>query len=396
MRHAVWFVRLVFGAWLVPAGINHFFQIFPQPMGNQPLSQALIAALIDSGLFDLVKAVELIAGLCLLLGFHVPLALVALMPVSFCVWYWDVPLQGWDSVSAYYGWAVLGCNVLLCLAYIGSYKRMFSLRAEAIMPGLARMARLVFGGWMLVNGANQLALHLYAMPAGQTPLAVQLMSALSDSGLLAVAMAVQMVAGALILAGLFAPAALCVTMPITVCAAYWAVILDREPLGAILALAALALNGLLMLAHVGGYRDLLRRRVLAWGESAQETYESRYTDPRWPTSRGAFIGALIPLIAAYAFYYLLLPPSLGMGAMMTLLFPAFMLHARRLRDMERPAWLLAAPGALILAAIALRIMGAPTAEGVMLGAIAFMAAFTLWGVVAGGKGGGVRGRVARA
>ncbi len=396
MQYAVWFVRLVFGAWLVPAGLNHFFQIFPQPMGNQPLSQALIAALIDSGLFDLVKAVELAAGLCLLLGFHVPLALVALMPVSFCVWYWDVPLQGWDSVSAYYGWAVLGCNLLACLAYIGHYKRMFPLRPEAVMPRLARAGRLVFGAWMLVNGANYLFLHLYAMPPGQTPLAAQLMSALADSGLLAVAMAVQMVAGALILAGVFVPLALCVAMPITVCAAYWAAMLEREPLGAALALAALALNGLLMLAHLGGYRDLLRRRVLACGESVQASYESRYTDPRGTTPRGAFIGALAPLIAAYAFYHLLLPPSLGMGAMLTLLFPAFMLHARRLHGMARPAWLLAAPGMLILAAIVLRILGAPTAEGGMLAAIASMAAFSLWSAVAGGKNSGVRGRVAGA
>ncbi len=46
------------------------------------------------------------------------------MPISFCVWYWDVPLQGWGSVSAYYGWAVLGCNSLLCLAYLESYRPM--------------------------------------------------------------------------------------------------------------------------------------------------------------------------------------------------------------------------------------------------------------------------------
>ena len=68
MKYAVWFVRLVFGTWMVPAGINHVYLLFPQPMGNQPLSHELIVALLDSHLFDLVKLVELIAGLAVLTG----------------------------------------------------------------------------------------------------------------------------------------------------------------------------------------------------------------------------------------------------------------------------------------------------------------------------------------
>ncbi len=129
MKYAVWWVRLVFAAWMIPAGINHFYPLFPQPMGNQPLSRELFLALRDSHLFDLVKAVELIAGIALLTGFYVPLALLLALPVSFCVWYWDNVLQGWRSVAAIYGWAVLGCNVALCLAYLGSYRSMFALRS---------------------------------------------------------------------------------------------------------------------------------------------------------------------------------------------------------------------------------------------------------------------------
>jgi uncharacterized membrane protein YphA (DoxX/SURF4 family) len=135
MKHAVWFVRLIFAAWMIPAGINHFSRLYPQPMGNQPLSAEVITALIDSGLFDLVKAVELAAGLCLLFGFRVPLALLVLLPVSFNVWYWDTALQGWWSVSAIYGWAILSCNVLLCLAYFESYRPLFARRAVPLVPG---------------------------------------------------------------------------------------------------------------------------------------------------------------------------------------------------------------------------------------------------------------------
>lgn len=131
MRYALWWVRLVFVAWMVPAGLNHFYPLFPQPLGNQPLSRELFLALRDSHLFTLVKAVELLTGLSLLTGLYVPLALVLCMPVSFNVWYWDTALQGWWTASAIYGWAVLGCNVVLCLAYFDSYRAMFTRRAEA-------------------------------------------------------------------------------------------------------------------------------------------------------------------------------------------------------------------------------------------------------------------------
>jgi uncharacterized membrane protein YphA (DoxX/SURF4 family) len=130
MKYAVWFVRFLFASWMIPAGLNHFVPLFPQPMGSQPLSHELIVALIDSHLFDLVKAVELIAGICVLTGLYAPLALILCMPVSFCVFYWDAPLEGWGSRAAIFGYAALLCNVLLCLAYMRSYRSMFALRSR--------------------------------------------------------------------------------------------------------------------------------------------------------------------------------------------------------------------------------------------------------------------------
>jgi uncharacterized membrane protein YphA (DoxX/SURF4 family) len=135
MKYAVWFVRLVFGAWMVPAGLMHFTRIFPQPMGSQPLSHELISALLNSHLFDMVKAVEMIAGLCVLTGFYTPLALVVCMPVSFCVFYWDTPLEGWGSRASLFGSSVLLFNLLLCVAYIRCYLPMFVLFAKPRILG---------------------------------------------------------------------------------------------------------------------------------------------------------------------------------------------------------------------------------------------------------------------
>jgi uncharacterized membrane protein YphA (DoxX/SURF4 family) len=147
MKYALWFARLVFAAWMIPAGLNHFVSLFPQPMGSQPLSHELIVALLDSHLFDLVKAVELIAGVCVLVGFYAPLALILCMPVSFCVFFWDAPLEGWGSRAAIFGYSALFSNVLLCLTYIRSYRSMFALRSTpralgppADAPGAAQPA----------------------------------------------------------------------------------------------------------------------------------------------------------------------------------------------------------------------------------------------------------------
>ena len=135
------------------------------------------------------------------------------------------------------------------------------------MKHLVLAARLIFGAWMLINGANHFFLHLYPEPVGHTPLAIQLMTALKDGWMLDVAMVIQLAAGALILAGLFVPVALCVVMPISVCAAFWAVILEHQPAGALAALVAVGLNALLCLAYIDYYQGMLQRHALTLGEA---------------------------------------------------------------------------------------------------------------------------------
>jgi hypothetical protein len=93
------------------------------------------------------------------------------------------------------------------------------------------------------------------------------MTAFVHSHLFDVAMTIELVAGVLLLTGFFVPVALCVLMPVSTCAVYWAVVLDHQPLGAVLSLVAFALNGLLMVACLDYYRDALQRRALAYGEA---------------------------------------------------------------------------------------------------------------------------------
>jgi uncharacterized membrane protein YhaH (DUF805 family)/uncharacterized membrane protein YphA (DoxX/SURF4 family) len=406
MKYAVWFVRLLFVAWMLPAGINHFIPLFPQPLGNQLLSRELFAALEASRLFDLVKIVELVAALCLLAGVYVPLALLLCMPVSFCVWYWDVPLQGWGSISAIYGWAVLLSNMFLCLAYLPSYRAMLTPRAAPSPTGapskgaapLVLAGRFVFGLWMVSSGLNFFVMPLIGMPTGHEPLAVQLMRALTNSQLLHVAMAIQLVAGAFILAGLFVPLALCMLMPVSVCAAYWAVVLEQGVFGALLSLLAVALNGALMFAYLDHYRALLRRDAVALGEAAGPNmhYESLFVHIGGRTRRGAFIGALVPLLAVALFYHFLVFGLPGQWAMLTLIFPALVLYGRRLRDMGRSVWWLliaAIPGAT---AIWFHMFnpGTDNERAALLVALAICALITLWALAGKSERGALIGRAA--
>ena len=55
-------------------------------------------------------------------------------------------------------------------------------------------------------------------------------------------------------------------MPLSVCAAFWA-LLDHQPVSLLLGLGAIALNGLLMLAYIDYYKGTLQRRALAVGEA---------------------------------------------------------------------------------------------------------------------------------
>jgi uncharacterized membrane protein YhaH (DUF805 family) len=255
------------------------------------------------------------------------------------------------------------------------------------MKPLVLVGRLVFGAWMFANGANHF-LSLWPMPAGHEPLAIQLMAALVHSRLFDVAMTIQLITGALILTGLFVPLALCVVMPISTCALYWALILDRQPLGGLLALVAFALNGLLMLAYIDYYKGALQRYALAMGESGRMSFDALFVNAGGRSSRGQFVAGLITLLAVIAFYAFLVGGRTGQWCLLVLLFPAIVLHSRRLHDMGRSAWALAVPAVLMLAwfAIWLRLtsFGAQLDTVVPVAAFAVFTGFAVWGCL--GKG----------
>ena len=259
------------------------------------------------------------------------------------------------------------------------------------MKQLVLVGRLIFGAWILANGANYFFFSLWPMPPGHEALAIQLMSALVHSRLLDVAMAIQLITGALILTGFYVPVALCVVMPISTCALYWSVILDHQPLGAVLTLTTFAVNGLLMLAYVEYYRGALQRHAQMLGESSggRTSFDSLFVNPDGRTSRGQFTAALITLLAVVVLYAFIVTGRNAQWCLLVLVFPAVILHARRLHDMGYSAWLLLAPAVLMIAAFAIWLgivsLGARFDAAVPLIALAVSAGFALWGCIGRGQ-----------
>jgi len=398
MKYAVWFVRLIFAAWMIPAGLNHFLPLFPQPMGTQPLSMELIIALLDSRLFDLVKFVELIAGIGVLFAFFTPLSLLVCLPVSFGVFYWDAPLEGWNSGASTFGYATLLCNALLCLAYNKYYRPMFSVKTEVSdRKQLVMGARIALGVLLVGYAAN--TLFLGSAPTGSQPLSDLLMTSLTNSRLLHVALVVQLIAGVLLLANILVPLALCAQMMISANALFWSLFLDQSPLGALLALVVFALNGLLMIAYLPYYRDILQRHTLAAGEEpGPANYDALMVNNHGMTGKRHYIEAVVAVLAAWAFYAYNVPGGSGIFSAFVLMYPLFTVLIRRFRDMGQHPWLLFIPVTLMMMYFDIKlgyfsfshnVSGASFSESVdglfNWFALIVTAGFLVWGAVGNSK-----------
>ncbi len=116
-------------------------------------------------------------------------------------------------------------------------------------------------------------------------------------------------------------------------------------------------------------------------------FDTLFVYPGGRTSRGNFIGALLVLLAVFAFYHFLVPGRDSQWCQLVLLYPGLVLHARRLHDMGRSAWPLLAPAALIIAAawLVLYVPGSRALGIVTVAAVLVAAAFIVWGLVGAGQ-----------
>lgn len=113
-------IQFFFGGWFFFNGLNYFAEFTPSPPGSSPLSRELIAALEVTGLFAVVKAVELVAGTMLLLNRLVPLALLLAAPVSFAIVWVMLVLNG-GAVGTTVGILTILFSAVMMFARLGSF-----------------------------------------------------------------------------------------------------------------------------------------------------------------------------------------------------------------------------------------------------------------------------------
>lgn len=85
--------RVVFGAWWLFSGLWHFFWPEIQPLGNEQPAIDFTLALMASGLFDWIKAVEVLVGISLLANRLMPLTILAVIPINAVIVYWNFVLD---------------------------------------------------------------------------------------------------------------------------------------------------------------------------------------------------------------------------------------------------------------------------------------------------------------
>ena len=127
MQKAVMVARLLFGLVFTVFGLNVFVPFVPAPEMSEAAG-SFFGALLGSGyLVPLLGVTELTAGIFLLAGILVPLALTLLAPVVVNIVLFHIFL---DPVGMPIAILVLVLEVFLAWAYRDSFRGMLDLRAK--------------------------------------------------------------------------------------------------------------------------------------------------------------------------------------------------------------------------------------------------------------------------
>ena len=126
-RYLPTIARLLMGLGFTVFGLNGFLHFIPQPKGGMPAAAADFAgAMAKTGyMFQLVSGTQVVAGVLLLLGVFVPLALVLIMPVLVNILAFHIFLQPAGIIP---GAILMVLELYLALVYRKAYGPMLAMR----------------------------------------------------------------------------------------------------------------------------------------------------------------------------------------------------------------------------------------------------------------------------
>ena len=140
-KYVIVLLQFFFGTHALVSGLNWFFEFFPNRIPVDPLGHAFVSAMIDTGLFDVIKVVEALVGLSLLTRRFVPLALVMELPISITIF--GLAMVGPTERSVISGPRELLLNLFLMAAYAEYYLPLLRSWSSPIRP----LWRIPVGDW---------------------------------------------------------------------------------------------------------------------------------------------------------------------------------------------------------------------------------------------------------
>ena len=129
MKYVVYLAQLIFGLFFVVSGVNFFLPYMTLPVGVTEIAYQFGVVMRESGLMNVVKIIEIVAGLGILFNRYVPLCLMACIPLSVVIFYWNIIDQ--NAFGIFMGTMVLFLNSFLMLAYFKYYKPMLVSHASS-------------------------------------------------------------------------------------------------------------------------------------------------------------------------------------------------------------------------------------------------------------------------
>lgn len=136
--------RIFLGLFLLANGLNFWFHWLPITPPDSEAATRLMEGLVFSGLFGVVKYVEVISGLLLLAGRFVPLALALMLPLSVVISFVDFILIATPEASTYAVLLVVP-QALLMLANLRSYLPLLAMRGPEGIPSAAEIHEAITG-----------------------------------------------------------------------------------------------------------------------------------------------------------------------------------------------------------------------------------------------------------
>ncbi len=118
MKIAITIVRVLLGLLFAFSAVNAFLQLTPMPP-YEGKAQAFMQGLFSSGyFFPFLKIVELIAGVLLIAGRYMSLALAMLLPITINILLFHIFLHPGGSAIAI---ALIAANLFLAYSYREQY-----------------------------------------------------------------------------------------------------------------------------------------------------------------------------------------------------------------------------------------------------------------------------------